>query len=188
KSWREEHDHEIAKRISSTDLDVLPGYMWEFSDEMCHERTIINLHPSLPGELKGTYKEVIWELIRTRATETGAMMQLVTENLDMGSVISFCRFPIRGEAFDSLWQDMDERLKHESLDEIAAKEGEANPLFHVIRQEGVRRELPLVVSVIKNLVEGNIFINGNRVLDFHGQVLANGLGLTQEVESTIAHG
>ncbi|HEY4498922.1 MAG TPA: formyltransferase family protein [Candidatus Paceibacterota bacterium] len=183
--WRNEHDLEIAKHISPTDLDVLLGYMWEFSNAMCRARKIINLHPALPTGPKGTYKEVIWELVRTRATETGVMMHLVTENLDRGSAISFCRFAIRGGAFDPLWQEMEQRLERESLDEIAAKEGEDNPLFKLIRHEGVRREFPMMIEAIKSVVEGNIRISNETTLDSHGQVLADGYDLTREIDIAI---
>jgi len=184
--WRDEHDHEIAKRISPTDLDVLLGYMWEFSNAMCRARKIINLHPALPTGPKGTYKEVIWELIRTRATETGVMMHLVTENLDRGSAISFCRFSIRGGAFDPLWQEMEWRLERESLDGITAQEGEDNPLFKLIRHEGVKREFPMVIGAIKNVAEGNIRITSGTALDSHGLVLADGYDLTREIGAAIA--
>lgn len=185
-AWRNEHDIEIAKRISSTDLDVLLGYMWEFSDAMCRTRNIINLHPALPGGPKGTYKEVIWELIKTRATETGVMMHLITEHLDRGSPISFCRFSIRGGAFDQLWQEMERRLERESLDEIAAQEGEDNSLFKLIRQEGVKREFPMVVGAIKNVAEGNVKISNGTAQDARGRVLANGYDLTREIDTAIA--
>ena len=124
--WRLEHDREVMKLLPSTDLIVLLGYMWWFGEEMCQKRTAINLHPALPTGPKGTYREVIWQLIRERAIETGVMMHLVTPELDRGPIISFCHFSIRGGDFDPFWQDMEKRLKKETLEEIAAKEGENN--------------------------------------------------------------
>lgn len=186
KAWRNEHDIEIAKRIAPTNLDVLLGYMWEFIGAMCRTRNIINLHPALPTGPTGTYKEVIWELIKTRATETGVMMHLITEHLDKGPPISFCRFPIRGGVFDPLWQAMERRLERASLDEIVAQEGEDNSLFKLIRQEGVRREFPMLVGAIKNVAEGNIKISNRTAQDARGRVLVNGYDLTREIDTTIA--
>ncbi len=185
-TWRDEHDREIVKRITETDLDVLLGYMWEFSGATCRTRTIINLHPALPTGPKGTYKEVIWELIRNRATETGVMMHVISPELDRGAAVSFCHFSIRGERFDPLWEEMGDRRKQQSLDTIAAEEGENNPLFKTIRDEGVRREFPLVLSTIKSLVEGNIRIKHGAV-SAQGKIIPYGYDLTDEIEMTVAH-
>ena len=183
--WREEHDRAIAKLIPSTDLDMLLGYMWKFSSMMCQTRKIINLHPALPQGPKGTFREVIWELVKSQATETGVMIHFVTEILDRGNPVSFCRFPIRGGAFDSLWQEMEQRLKCESLDEIAKKEGEKNPLFELIRREGVEREPLMVVEAIRSVANGRIRIENGSILDSQGRVLTEGHDLTQEINAVI---
>lgn len=122
-AWRLEHDRELMKLLPSTDLIVLLGYMWWLGKEMCQERIAINLHPALPDGPKGTYREVIQQLIREGASETGAMMHSVTPERDRGPVISFCRFPIEVHDFD--W----------------------------IRQKGVIREFPLIIRTIKMLAE-----------------------------------
>lgn len=122
-AWRLEHDRRVMELLPPTDLVVLLGYMWWFGKEMCNEKFAINLHPALPDGPKGTYREVIQQLIQEGATETGAMMHLVTPERDRGPVISFCRFPIEVSEFD--W----------------------------IRQKGVIREFPLIVRTIKMLAE-----------------------------------
>lgn len=186
-AWRVEHDLEIAKRIPRTDLDVLLGYMWEFSPDICRKRKIINLHPALPSEPKGTYKEVIWELIRSRAVETGVMIHLVSENLDRGPTVSFCRFSIRGGAFDPLWEEMDKRLRHESLESIIVREGESNPLFELIRREGVKREFPVVIGAIRKLAEGKVRIENGIIVDSSGEAVTDGYDLTREIELIITN-
>lgn len=183
--WRCEHDREIMKLLPPTDLIVLLGYMWWFSEEMCREKTAINLHPALPTGPKGNYREVIWQLIRDRDSETGVMMHLVTPELDRGPAIAFCRFSIRGDGFDPLWQEMERRLKTESLEEIAEKEGENNPLFAAIRQKGVAREFLMVIWATKILAEGRIKVENGKVIDAEGQVLADGYDLTQEIDTAI---
>ncbi len=131
-AWRLEYDRKIAKLLPLVDLIVLVGYMWWFGKEMCQRYVVINLHPALPVGPKGTYRDVIWQLIREGVNETGVMMHLVTPELDRGPAIAFCRFRIRGGEFDPLWQEMEKRLEKETLEEIAEKEGENNPLFAMI--------------------------------------------------------
>lgn len=178
------HDQEVMKRLPPTDLIVLLGYMWWFSKKMCQKRTAINLHLALPDGPKGTYRDVIWKLIRTEAKETGIMMHLVTPKLDRGPVITFCRFPIRGGTFNFYWKRM-EGIGEEALRVIAEKEGEGNSLFRLIRQKGVTRELLMIVWTIKILAEGRVRIEGGRVLDDKGQVLKGGYDLTAEIEATV---
>ncbi len=184
-TWRLEHDQEVMKLLPPTDLIVLLGYMWWFSPEMCQQRVAINLHPALPAGPKGTYREVIWQLIKEDATETGVMMHLVTPELDRGPIISFCRFPIRGGDFDPLWQEMEERFKKETLEEIAAKEGEDNSLFKLIRQKGVIREFPMIDWTLTILAERRIKIKDGKVINSEGQVLEDGYDLTQEINATL---
>jgi phosphoribosylglycinamide formyltransferase-1 len=133
---------------------------------MCRRYPLINLHPALPKGPTGAWEEVIEELIQGRAEATGAMMHLVTPELDRGPVIAYCSFPIQGGAFDYLWGE--------------GSRGRG-PLFWLIRQEGVRREIPIVVLTLKALAEGRIRIEAGKVLDSTGKEV-EGLSLTQEVE------
>ena len=181
-SWRSEHDREVMKLLPKTDLDVLLGYMWVVSEEFCQKRIAINLHPALPTGPKGTYREVIWQLIKERASETGLMIHLVTPELDRGPAITFSHFSIRGDDFDSFWQEMEKRLEKESLEEIAEKEKEDNSLFKLIRQRGVIREFPIVIRTIKILAERKIEIKNSRIIDPQGQILERGYDLTEEID------
>ena len=166
--WRTEYHLEVMERIApqAYDLLVLAGYMLILSSEMCRRFPMINLHPALPGGPTGTWEEVIEELIRQRAETTGAMMHLVTPELDRGPVITYYSFPLQGGNFDYLWG------------EGAVGRG---PLFWLIRQEGVRREIPLIVLTLKALAEGTIRIKDGKILDSTGKEL-EGLSLTEEVE------
>ncbi|UCC66244.1 MAG: formyl transferase [Deltaproteobacteria bacterium] len=170
-AWRTEYHQEVMERIAPYphDLIVLAGYMLIVSPQMCKHYPMINLHPALPGGPTGAWEAVIEELIRQKAMTTGVMMHLVTEELDRGPVVTYCTFPIRGGGFSSLWG------------EAPAERG---PLFWRIRQEGVRREIPLIVLTIKALAEGEIKIKEGRILDSRGEEI-NGLSLTQEVEEYV---
>jgi phosphoribosylglycinamide formyltransferase-1 len=166
--WRIEYHQEVMERIApySYDLLVLAGYMLILSPEMCLRCPMINLHPALPAGPTGTWEEVIDTLIGERAETTGAMMHLVTPELDRGPVIAFYSFPIQGGTFDFFWGE---------------DAGERGPLFWLIRQEGVRREIPLIVLTLKAVAEGKVMIKDGKVVDSTGKELA-GLSLTEEVE------
>ena len=154
-AWRLEHDREVMKLLPPADLIVLVGYMWWFGKEMCQKYNAINLHPALPDGPKGTYRDVIWQLIKNRADETGVMMHLVTPEWDRGPVIAFCRFSIRSLEFD------------------------------IIRQEGVKREFPMIIGAIKALAERRIRIENGKVVDSSGQVLVGGYDLTEEINAAV---
>jgi folate-dependent phosphoribosylglycinamide formyltransferase PurN len=166
RSWRIEFDREVMKRLKglSPDICVLGGYMLIVGEEMCEKLDMINLHPAAPNGPTGTWKEVIWQLIESKATESGVMMHLVTKELDKGPAITYCTFPIRGGRFDHLWDELGEKLKSNTLHEIMSKEGDTNPLFWEIRREGVRREQPLIVYTIKALAEKRIRLQDKKVL------------------------
>jgi len=166
--WRMEYHEGVMERIAAhkTALLVLAGYMLILSPEMCRRYAMINLHPALPGGPTGAWEEVIDELIRQGAATTGAMMHLVTPELDRGPVVAYYSFPIQGGAFTPFWK------------EVSEKRG---PLFWLIRQEGVRREIPLIILTLKAVADGRIQITEGKVLDNKGKEL-KGLVLTQGVE------
>ncbi len=154
-SWRREYHREILKRLpEEVDLVVLAGYMWVVSEEMCDQLPMINLHPALPGGPKGTWQEVIWQLISARAQETGVMMHRVTPVLDEGPAATYCRFSIRTEPFKPLWEACERKLLRQGLSQLISSEGENEPLFRLIREEGVRRELPLIVYTLRAFATG----------------------------------
>lgn len=184
-AWQLEYDRRVQKLIPPTDLDVLLGYMLNIKEEMRETRNIINLHPALPNGPEGTYRKVIWQLIKDRDSETGVTIHVVDETVDRGAPIAFCGFSIKIGKFAPLWQEMEKRLEKESLEQIARKEEENNLLFKLIREEGVIREFPMIVWAIKALAEGKIKIKDNRVIDSQGQILENGYDLTSEIDNVV---
>ncbi len=183
--WRLRYDREIMQKLDnfSVELSMLAGYMLVVGFEMCQRYTMINLHPAEPGGPKGTWREVIWELIESRARTTGVMLHLATPDLDEGPPVTFCRFSIKGEPFDSHWQ----RLERESLESIKAQECDEFELFKLIRQYGVKRELPLIVTTVKVFSEGRVKIMNGRMLD--GQnfkpLPVQGYDLSSEIDCMI---
>jgi phosphoribosylglycinamide formyltransferase-1 len=157
-AWRDEFHDEALRLLEPQRLDllVLAGYMLIASPSVCARYAMLNLHPALPGGPTGTWQEVIWELLRTGATETGAMIHLVTTELDRGPVIAFDRFPITGPAFDGLWAGFRAKLAGRGLPAIIADEGEAEPLFALIRRTGEAREIPLLYRTVAQFVLGRL--------------------------------
>jgi len=179
-SWRLDYDREIMARLRDfkPDLCVLAGYMLIVGPEMCQKYDMVNLHPAAPGGPAGTWQEVIWELIETGAESTGAMMHLVTPELDKGPVVTYCTFPIRGEPFDIYWSE----LKGKPVAQVKQEQGEENPLFQTIRQHGVVRELPLVITTIQAFSQGKVRITPDKqVVDAQGK----GYDLTAEIDEKV---
>ncbi len=129
----------------------------------------------------GAWQEVVWEIIRQETRATGVMTQLATAELDRGPVVTYCRFPLRGPLFDPLWA----AIQGTSLEALRESEGEDNALFQAIRQEGVKRETPLLVATLRAIAEGHIGITGGTVTDADGVPLPTGRDLTTEIETVV---
>jgi folate-dependent phosphoribosylglycinamide formyltransferase PurN len=142
---------------------------------------MINLHPAAPGGPAGTWQEVIWKLIEDRASQTGAMMHLVTPELDKGPSVTYCTFLIRGKEFDRYWED----IESYPLEQIKRQQGENNPLFKLIRQHGLAREFPLIIATIKTFSEGKVKIEQKKIVDASGKLI-RGYDLTQEIDKIIS--
>jgi len=128
---------------------------------------MINLHPAPPGGPVGSWQEVIWQLIEDKAEEAGAMIHLVTPELDRGPVISYCLFPINHKPFDRYWQKDDK-----------------NMLFQLIRQHELAREFPLIISTLKALSQGSISIRDGKVINARGESI-DGYDLTKEINGAV---
>jgi len=180
--WRLEYDRQVMKRLEgfSPDLCVLAGYMLIVGKEMCHRYNMLNLHPAAPGGPKGTWQEVIWQLIASRAEKTGVMMHLVTPELDEGPPATYCTFPIRGEPFDRYWQD----IQGNTPEQVEKEQGEDSPLFRLIREYGLAREFPLIIATLRAFSQGKIKIAGGKVADPNGNPIAAD-DLTAEIETLV---
>ena len=168
------------------DVCVLAGYMLIFGAEMCRRYPLLNLHGALPDGPTGTWQSVIWQLIESGATRTGAMIHLATEQVDRGPVLSHCSLSIIGGEFDADW----EAVTDGGIDELQAAEGEDNALFRRIREEGYRREPHLLLATLRAVADRRLQVRPGEALDGDGEPLAytyrQGLPLTDEIEATIA--
>ena len=168
--WRLRYDREVYSRIRTfaPDLCILAGYMLIVGEELCRKYTMINLHPAPPGGPVGSWQEVIWKLIQDKADKAGAMMHLVTPELDRGPAIGYCLFPIKGKPFDQYWQSSDR-----------------NMLFNLIRQHELATEFPLIISTLKALSQGEISIKNGKVIDAQGRSI-DGYDLTEEINRAVS--
>ncbi len=178
--WRLDYDREVMRRLRDfhPDLCVLAGYMLIVGREVCQRYNMINLHPATQGGPKGTWQEVIWQLIDSRAKETGVMMHLVTPELDEGPPVTYCAFPIRGKPFDRYWQEW------EKLPSSPKGRGETAPLFKLIREYGLAREFPLIISTLKAFSQGKVRITAGKVADSNGKPIG-GYNLTDEINELV---
>ncbi|MFQ6060737.1 MAG: formyltransferase family protein, partial [Thermoplasmata archaeon] len=183
---RIEYDREIERAIEryTWDLGVLAGYMLIVGEEFCQKYPLINLHPAAPDGPKGSWQQVIWQLIRERAKRTGVMMHLVTPQLDRGPVITYCDFPIVGGRYTELWKRLERKLESKTLEEIQVEEGEEEPLFREIRRQGLMREFPLIVHTIRQFADSNIRIKERKPIA-KGEILTGGYCLTDDIEEAI---
>jgi phosphoribosylglycinamide formyltransferase-1 len=133
--WREEFDRKVYDMIKNFDVEIimLAGYMLILSGFLCKKFNFINLHPALPWGPKGTWQEVINEIIKEKHKEHGVMIHLVTEDLDRGPVLTYCKFEIKEYDFDK------------------------------IRAEGVKYELPLVKETLKLLANRELKIVDRKI-------------------------
>jgi phosphoribosylglycinamide formyltransferase-1 len=95
--------------------------------------------------------------------------------------VTYCTFAIRGALFDRYWEE----IKGNSVDELIDRQGDDTPLFGLIRKEGVKRELPLVVATLKAFSVGWVRIENSRVIDAGGNAV-EGYDLTVEIDGIIS--
>ena len=167
-------DRAVIEKLGglSADVSVGAGYML-LAPVLCRHYTMINLHPALPDGPTGTWQDVTWELIDSRARESGVMVHIMVEEMDAGPVITCCRFPLSGPAFDPGWQSLGNRASAD----VKAQAGEDHPLFVAIRSEALVRERPFLVETLRAVHAGRI--------DLKHPGASGPLDLTPEVDALL---
>ena len=133
------------------DLSVNAGYML-IAPVLCRVFRMINVHPALPTGPAGMWNNVIWDLIEQGADRSGAMVHLVTEDVDEGPVLAYCSYPIRGPEFDPHWA----AIEGVGPGSLKKDPGEDLPLFQAIREAGLLRERPLLVETLCAVADGRL--------------------------------
>ena len=159
-SLRAEYDQLVADRLAGfqPDVCVLAGYMLILGDEMCHRYPFLNLHPALPDGPVGTWQQVVWELIESRAARTGTMIHLATEALDRGPVVSYCTISLDTPDFSSHWSELTEQ----AAVLVKETEGQNFPLFQLIRQAQYSQEPYLLFETLRAVAEGRVSLEALR--------------------------
>jgi phosphoribosylglycinamide formyltransferase 1 len=183
--WRGDYHRRVAELLVPYNIGVmvLAGYMLITSAELCRRFAILNLHPALPGGPTGMWQDVIWGLLDAEADETGAMVHLATAQLDRGPVVAFCRLPMRGPDWEPLWEQWHAKRATMSTREIAAAEGESEPLFAEVRRRGEVREIPLLYQTMRQFIEGRLNTTNGCVFAESARLP---LDLTELVETEVA--
>jgi folate-dependent phosphoribosylglycinamide formyltransferase PurN len=150
--WRLAYDEAVAERLGRYDfeLGVMFGYMLIATEPLYSRFRFINDHPALPDGPVGTYQEVIAELIRSGASESGCMMNVVTGDVDRGAAVSFCRYSMRDNRTAGLWSETGSNSTTAELQETE--------LFKEIRERGVRRERPFLVETLRAIADGTLAV------------------------------
>jgi phosphoribosylglycinamide formyltransferase 1 len=148
-AWREAYGAGLRGRISQYRMDfgVLAGYMLILDPETCRQYTLINLHPALPDTYKGTWEEIVGQVVDNNDECYGSTIHLCTPELDRGETIAFDSFPLK--AIREANMSRDEAIK-------------------AVRAEELKREAYLLMEAIKSLVDGELVVQNGVVLDRHG--------------------
>lgn len=190
--WRLAYDAAVEDLIRpyAAEVIVLAGYMLVLGAELCRRRPFLNLHPALPHGPAGTWQEVVWQLLLEEAEAAGAMVHLVTPELDRGPAVSYFSFPLRGPDWDELWRDW--RQRRAAVEKVLAARGRGftpgpeERLFWAVRREEARRELPLLVHTLDLVARGEVRVGAGEVRDREGRVLTDGYCLNAAVEAWLA--
>ncbi len=177
RTLRDDFDRLALEQLKpfNPDLCMQAGYML-YAPIMCSSMLILNHHPALPGRAIGMWQGAIWDVIESRATETGSMIHISTTDLDRGPVVSICRFQLNTHQWDPLWKGVEES----DATQLRERRCSALPIFKAIREAGILRERPLVVQTLHAISTGKIDL---AALQKGDPVAA--LDLTEVVESSL---
>jgi phosphoribosylglycinamide formyltransferase-1 len=148
--WRDAYGKGVRERISKYPMDfgVLAGYMLIIDPQTCREYDMINLHPALPDSYKGTWEEIVGQVVENDDPQYGATVHVCSPELDRGAIIAYDSFevsPLKGS----------HRTKED--------------LVKGIRAEELRREAPLLMETIRMIVNGDVTLKGGQVFDGKGR-------------------
>lgn len=94
--WRVRYETQLVKAFEPfhPDMIMLAGYMLVAGEKLLGAYPMLNLHPALPGGPTGTRSDVIRQILHARPTEIGAMVHVVTADLDRGPAVAIVRIPV----------------------------------------------------------------------------------------------
>ena len=180
---RDKFDKQVANLLVpyKSDTAILAGYMLIASANLLSKYTMLNLHPALPDGPVGTWQEAIWQLIGERSSESGGHIHVATQHLDRGPVITYYSFPLSGPIFDPLWRE----LGNITVEQIKSSHGESSPLFQAIRNEGMKRERPLLVETLRAISTGQIRVE-NGIATRDGASVSGGICMNRAINRMLS--
>ena len=166
-AWRNEYGKGLRERISKHPMDfgVLAGYMLIIDPQTCREHEIINLHPALPDTYKGTWEEIVGQVVDNNDERYGATIHVCSPELDRGAVIAY-------DSFD--------------VGPLRPGCGSREELVKAVRAAEVRREAPLLMEAIKMIVGREIVLRGGEVLGPEGKRVGRHPDLSDRVTRSLA--
>ncbi|MGQ9920277.1 MAG: formyltransferase family protein [Desulfobacca sp.] len=181
---RREFDTQVWAKLAAyqTQVVVLAGYMLVLSPLLCAHLLALNLHPAVPGGPKGTWRQVMWQLMESEAAEAGAMLHLATPALDEGPPVTYCHFPVQGPGWEPLWQAYRDKRRQFSLAEIREREGDQEPLFARLRAAELAREFPLILVTLRDLAARTLVLTPAGV-NQGGRLIPGGFDISAAVEA-----
>lgn len=165
-AWRDAYGRAMRQLISMHPMDfgALAGYMLVLDPETCRKNTIINLHPALPDTYKGTWEEIVGQVVANRDESYGATIHLCTPELDRGETLCYDSF---------------------RLDRIMAEHPAHDERVRQVRAEELKREAHLLIGAIKMIVDGEIVIRDGKAYDRNGSRLSHNPCLSERIDQEL---
>ena len=162
-AWRDAYGEELRSRLEDYQIDfgVLAGYMLILDPETCRRYSLINLHPALPDTYKGTWEEIVGQVVDNNDGRYGSMVHLCTPDLDRGQTLAYDSFPV-GDLLGS------GRSREE--------------LVRSIRGREVQREVHLLMETIKLILKGSIVLKEGAGWNQDGTMLTVPLCLSFQID------
>ncbi len=162
------HVHEILRQFE-VDIVFLAGYLLIVSPVIFSSFPVLNVHPSLPGEYKGRWEDVINRTIDDRKKVFGVMIHLVDEILNAGPPVAFARMPLKEKEIADLYE------------RAGTGDGAARVrLFNAVRGKEFEVERPLIIQTLSYMSKGVIEIRNGSVL-YKGKPVPGGVDITEHL-------
>ncbi len=162
-AWRDAYGKAMRESISQYPMDfgALAGYMLILDPETCRRYTIINLHPALPDTYKGTWEEIVSQVVENGDERYGSTVHLCTPELDRGDTICYDSFPLHN---------------------IRAKNPSTEDRIKQVRAEELKREAYLLIGAIKMIVDGELVIKDGKVFDRNGVPVGENYCMAERID------
>ena len=165
-AWRDAYGKAMRDQISKYPMDfgALAGYMLILDPETCRKYTIINLHPALPDTYKGTWEEIVSQVVENGDERYGATVHVCTPELDRGETLAYDSFAVT--PIKMRFPAEEDQIKQ-------------------VRAEELKREAYLLIGAIKMIVDGELVIDHGNVLDRRGNHVRSNKCLASQIDVVI---